>query len=187
MYTVRFYKGEYIERQRQANSDDAACYVEHHFNSSDNPRANYCVVIVSSKASALSRQWAEWYAGRVGSEFNVTLGGSKGVVIGGFNGRGDNNIRHAKMPAILVEPLFGSNPRHARIIKSSKGQDKLAGILAESIRKFFPSGGLAAFSVGHKYKRKNPRDRGAGIYGGGWEADYAEIILRKAAVLIESL
>jgi uncharacterized protein YgiM (DUF1202 family) len=32
-------------------------------------------------------------------------------------------------------------------------------------------------SVGHKYKTSQPHDRGASVYGGGTEADYAELLL----------
>ena len=38
--------------------------------------------------------------------------------------------------------LFASNPQQAEIIRSDSGQDTLARILAESIRRFFPAGGL---------------------------------------------
>ena len=60
----------------------------------------------------------------------------------------------------------------------------LARILAESIRRFIPGGGLIAFSVGHKYKTSSPNDRGAALAGGGTEADHAEKVLEKAAKLL---
>ena len=88
------------------------------------------------------------------------------------------------MPAILVEPLFASNPDHAAWIRSEAGQDRLAQILADSIRRCFPDGGRLAFSIGHKYKTTSPNDRGAAVHGGGTEADYAEIVLGKAAALL---
>ena len=34
MYQVKFYKGDYLQRQLAANADKAVAYVEHHFNSS---------------------------------------------------------------------------------------------------------------------------------------------------------
>ncbi len=91
------------------------------------------------------------------------------------------------MPAILLEPLFASNPQHADIIRSDRGQTDLARILVESIQRFFPNGGLIAFSVGHKYKESNPDDRGADLAGGGSEADYAEKVLNKAAVMLKAI
>jgi hypothetical protein len=103
----------------------------------------------------------------------------------GFFGTSDYNLRYTKMPAILLEPLFASNPRHAQWIRSEPGQNILAAILKESIERFFQDTGTIACSVGHKYKESRPRDLGASVHGGGNEADYAEIILKKAGTLLE--
>ena len=89
------------------------------------------------------------------------------------------------MPAILLEPLFASNPQQADIIRNDSGQTRLARVLVESIQRFFPDGGLIAFSVGHKYKTSNPRDLGAALAGGGWEAEFAEKVLVKAKAILE--
>ena len=186
MYTVRFYKGEYSDRQKQANKDKCVAYVEHHFNSSSNQTANYSVVITGANASQISQNWGRWYARAVAQEFDVPLGGDQGIMIGGYGGRGDFNLRFTDMPAILLEPLFASNPQHARIINSEDGQAKLAEILCASIQRFFQKGGLIAFSVGHKYKTSAPNDRGAAVIGGGSEADYAEAVLLKAKDLLEA-
>jgi len=186
MYNVKYYKGEYIERQKQANSDHCAAYVEQHFNSSDSP-AGYSLVVTGANASAISKNWGRWYAGAVSREFNIPLGGEQGILVGGYNGRGDGNLRHTNMPAILLEPLFASNPLHADWIRSESGQTKLARILCESIQRFFQNGGLIGFSVGHKYKPSKPNDKGAVVFGGGWEADYAEVVLAKAKHMLESI
>jgi hypothetical protein len=187
MYTVRFYKGDYLERQRKANQDDCKAYVEHHFNSSSSPTANYAVVITGSNASQTSRNWGRWYAQAVAREFNVPVGGDQGIMVGGFDGRGDGNLRHTNMPAILLEPLFASNPQHAQWIRSVAGQGRLALILCESIQRFFQEGAVVGFSVGHKYKRSRPSDRGAPVVGGGWEASYAELVLKKAKTVLEGI
>lgn len=187
MYEIKFYRGDYIERQRQANADNCVAYVEHHFNSSASVEANYAVVIVGANASQTSRNWGRWYAGRVATEFGVRVGGDQGILVGGFNGRGDGNLRHTDMPAVLLEPLFVSNPQQAEIVRSDAGQQRLAEMLTESIQRFFQKGGLIGFSVGHKYKTSNPNDRGAAVAGGGWEADYAEAVLLKTQVLLEAI
>lgn len=184
MYTVKFYQGEYHQRQLAANADRAAAYVEHHFNSSASEQPNYAVVVVGSNASATSRNWGQWYARAVAAEFGSKVGGDGGILVGGFQGRGDGNVKHTAMPALLLEPLFASNPQQADIIRSEAGQARLARILVESIRRFIPGGGLIAFSVGHKYKTSSPNDRGAALAGGGNEADCAEKVLEKAAQLL---
>jgi len=184
MYTVQFYKGDYLQRQLAANKDKAAAYVEHHFNSSASEQANYAVVVVGSNASNTSRNWGRWYAKAVADQFGTKVAGDQGILVGGWNGRGDGNVKHTNMPALLLEPLFASNPQQAEIIRSQAGQAVLARILAESIRRFIPGGGLIAFSVGHKYKTSSPNDRGAALAGGGNEADHAERVLDKAARLL---
>ena len=184
MYTVKFYTGDYHKRQLDANADRAVAYVEHHFNSSSSDQANYAVVVVGSNASQVSRNWGRWYAQAVADQFGNRVGGDQGILVGGWNGRGDGNVKHTDMPAVLLEPLFASNPQQAEAIRSDRGQAALARILVESIRRFFPKGGLIAFSVGHKYKSSSPNDRGAAVVGGGWEADYAEKVLQRAAQLL---
>lgn len=187
MYQVKLYKGDYRERQKMANNDDCVAYVEHHFNSYSDPTTNYTIVIVGSNASETSKNWGRWYAKAVAREFNLPLGGDDGIVVGGFGGRGDYNLRFTTMPAILLEPFFVSNPQHAEWIRDESVQKKLANILCESIQRFFQNGGLVAFSVGHKYKTSRPNDRGAQVYGGGWEADYAETILDKTGNLLKTI
>lgn len=183
-YSVKFYSGEYVDRQRAANRDKAVVYVEHHFNAGSET-ADYTCVIVGSNAGRTSREFGQSYARRIAETFGVKVGGVNGILLGGYNGRGDGNIKHTTMPAALLEPLFCSNPRHAEIIRSEAGQYQLAKILAQTIRHFFPHGGLVAFSVGHKGKPSKPNDRGAAVHGGGTEAEYAEKVLLKAKELLE--
>jgi len=187
MYQVRFYQGEYIDRQKQANKDQAKAYVEHHFNSTSSSLAGYAVVTTGANASTTSRNWGRWYAHAIAKEFGTTVGGDDGLFVGGAGGRGDGNLKYTDMPAILVEPLFASNPQQAEIIRSNSGQTRLARVLVESIQRFFPQGGLIAFSVGHKYKPANPRDRGAALAGGGLEAEFAEQVLLKAKAMLEQI
>ena len=185
MYQVKFYKGDYLQRQLQANADKAVAYIEHHFNSSTSQQANYAVVVVGSNASPTSRNWGRWYARAIAEQFGTKVAGDDGILVGGWDGRGDGNVKHTQMPALLLEPLFASHPQQADIIRSASGQAALARVLAESIRRFFPLGGLIAFSVGHKYKTSSPKDRGAALAGGGTEADHAEKVLEQAAKLLE--
>ncbi len=184
IYQVKFYEGDYKPRQEKANADNAKAYIEHHFNSSSSPSADYTVVIVGSNASTTSKNWGRWYADAISKEFGTKVGGNQGILVGGFDGRGDSNVKHTNMPAVLLESLFVSNPTHAAIVRSDNGQDRLARVLVESIQRFFPAGGLIAFSVGHKGKTSSPNDRGADVVGGGSEADYTEKVLKKAEAML---
>lgn len=184
-YTVKFYKGEYYTRQNDANRDKAVAYVEHHFNAGLFT-ANYTVVIVGSNASKKSIEWGKDYTRAICKAFSTIPGGDDGIKVGGYNGRGNGNLVKTEMPAILLEPLFASNPEHAEHMRSKDGQYKLAQALVDSIRQHFPKGGLIAFSVGHKYKVSKPADRGAAVIGGGTEADIAESVLLIAKEMLES-
>lgn len=184
-YRVKLYKDDYHERQAAANRDGAVCYVEQHFNSFRDPRAGYTVTLVASNASAKSRSWGKWYSKRISLEFATRLGGSGGLKVLTDSDPGNNNLVHTHMPAILLEPLFVSNQEHAKIVKSEVGQIALARSLVDSILWAFPDGGSIAFSVGHKYKKSDPDDRGAAVAGGGWEAEYAEIVMLKAKRFLE--
>jgi len=184
MYKVKFYKGNYRTRQNDANADGATCYVEHHFNSCGSESPCYSVTIVGSNASEKSVAWGKDYTSRICEAFGTEPGGTGGVIRGGYGGRGNANLKYTAMPAILLEPLFASNPEQAGIIRSESGREKLASALVESIRTNFPDGGLVAFSVGHKYKKSSPKDRGAKLHGGGTEADYAEMVLERAGEML---
>lgn len=181
-YKVKFYKGEYRERQRNASRDRAVCYVEHHFNMTAD--RNTSCVIVGSNASRKSIEFGRDYVEIVSQHFGTKPSGDRGVVKGGYEGRGNGNVYYADCPAILLEPLFCGNPKHVAAIKSEQGQSTLAECLVFAIKQNFPEGGLVAFSVGHKYKTSKPKDRGAALLGGGSEADYAEKVLLKAAALL---
>lgn len=176
IYQVKFYKGSYKERQYQANKDKAVCYIEHHFNSfgkdenqdgyTDPNDINYGMAIVGTNASKRSKEWASYYAKQIKHEFYIKIkqGNPEGVVIGGFNKRGNANVYYTQMPAILVEPFFLSCKDMLELLCNDwEGvQSKLSCCLVESITKFFPKG-LIAFSVGHKYKGGKAEDLGCAI------------------------
>lgn len=186
-YEVKFYSGEYENRQKNANADKAICYVEQHFNGGGTT-ANYALCNVATNAGQTSKNLARVYTAKIAAAFLVPLANNNfakgGVSVGGYRLRGNKNLIHTNMPAVLLEPLFASNPKHAAWIKSDDGQKKLALAIVETIREFFPAGGLVAFSVGHKGKPSKPFDRGVPLAGGGVEADYAEKVLKLAAAML---
>jgi N-acetylmuramoyl-L-alanine amidase len=187
-YTVKFYKGDYFQRQQSASRDKAICYVEHHFNGGS-ATANYCLVNVATNASARSKRFAQSYIDRISARLGVKKAendfADNGVSVGGYKLRGNKNLFFTACPAILLEPLFATNPVHANLIRTEPGQLALAQCLVDAIIENFPNGGLVAFSIGHKGKTSNPWDRGVELAGGGAEADFAEKVLLKAKELLE--
>ncbi len=189
-YRVKFYEGTYRERQTKANADGAVLFVAHHLNSA-HPQANYVLCNVASNASDRSKAIAAYYVRQVAAAFGLPHWGSDGVCVGGMGGRGDSQLRLARCPAILPEPLFVSNPESAAIVRTEHGRQALAECLADTIRHYVPVGWLIAFSVGHAGNPANPGDRGAVVFAKPneapmSEADAVEDILMRAKDLLEA-
>jgi len=186
-YECRFYYGDYYHRQDRANEDNAILYVEQRFNSFSK-KSNYTLVKVSDKASERTIEFAKEYSARVSKGLGIPLYEKdiSGVIVTRRGGRGDNSLRKAKMPAVILEPLFVSNPEHVQLFWNG-GREILADILANTIRDYFPEGGLIAFSVGHRYQRSKPFDQGAHCWGAPEfsEASLAEQVLWCAKFFLE--
>lgn len=185
-YTVRFFTGDYAARQRAANAAKAVVYVEQHFNSASDPKAAGVEVLVATNSSSRSKALGTAYAKRIAADLGIPLRHSPtGLIVGGYNGRGNGNLSLTAMPAVLLETCYASNPVEAAMIRDDFKQRIMAKALADVIREQFPNGGLIAFSVGHKGKTSHPADRGAPVVGGGMEAEYAETVLNYAANLLQ--
>lgn len=182
-YTVKFYRGDYRDRQEKAYKDGAICYIEEHFNATDDPGTNYALVLTAEGASDFTGKWAQDYVDRVAAKFSIPKGYDNGIKVVKDGDRGYGNLRYSKMPAILLEPFFISNSEGLKWAESR--QDDLAGIILDSIRECFPNGGLVAFSVGHRYKVSNPADNGAVPAEGKYETIYNESVLKKAAQILD--
>ena len=200
---------DYRDRQLYANSMGAIAYVEGHHNSkvytvdvdgdgvkdmdaigvADNPT----MVIVCDNASQTSRDMGAYFAQECAKLFNVPLykqsGHPDGLRVLKQGDRAYYNLYYTNMKAVLLEPLWVSDGELALIAQSEDAQDKIAQIIVNMIRKFFPNGGLVALSVGHLYKASSPYDRGAPVVGTGGKVGEADIVLpymKKAAALLES-
>lgn len=185
MYKVKFYHGDYRERQHLANVDGAICYLEQHLNSSINEHVNYSACIVATNASEKSMDWASDLASRTSGYLQTPIyEGAFGRGVMKAIERGNGNLFYTDMPAIINEPLFASNPLGARMLKEGNAIAVIARQIATSIEKNFPEGGLVAFSIGHKGQRSKPNDRGAQVYGGGTEAEFSELILKLASRIL---
>jgi len=199
---------DYRDRQLYANSKGAVAYVAGHHNSkvytvdvdgdgvadmdsvglADNPT----MVIVCDNASRTSQEMGSYFAKECSKAFKVPLFQQRGHLPGlRVLKRGDRayfNLYYTKMKAVLLEPLWVSDGELAMLAQSEDAQDKIAKIIENMIRKFFPNGGLIAFDVGHLYKASSRLDRGAPVVGTGGRVGEADLVLpymRKAAALLE--
>ena len=189
---VRFYYGDYSYRQMKATEDKVDFYLEHHFGSDLKGVGNDCVVLIPKDGYDvdISKSFAYGFAKRVAEVFKVNLINGSGVIEVTKGDRGSGSICRVESPAALIEPLFISNTRHTNLLLHG-GTDQLAEIIVESLKLALCKikDPLVGFSVGHKYKRSAPYDRGAHMWGKPEysEGDLAEMVLRKAECLIKKL
>jgi hypothetical protein len=181
----------YYERQMLANTVGAALYVEFHFNAKnyDKPGSddNPAMVLVADNASERSRQIARDMAEGFSLAFDIP---NRSVLERVKHQRGWANLVHTNMPAVLVEPLYVSDPDQARLAMSEEGQSRIANIIASVINDYIPEGSLIALNCGHKFKPYAPFDRGAPISkevenpDSLAEADLAEMVMHKVDALL---
>lgn len=188
-YKVKFFYGDYKFRQLAANDSGAVFYCEHHFNVYTR-NSNYTLCKIIDDTPFL-RKFVKTYTDSVSKKLDVPLYLGKdgeGIIVSKVGQQDHFNLSSAKMPSVLLEPLFVSNVVHVEKYFNG-GRSVLADCLVSSIVKAFPNGGLIAFSVGHKYKRSKPMDRGAAVWGRAefMESDLAENVLREAKFKLELL
>lgn len=136
-------------RQVLANKAGARFYIEGHLNAGP-PAANYGFSALARRDD-LTERIARTLATRVSEGLDVRPSAS---LIGA---RGAGNIGRVSCPAILWEPGFITHRPFQRVISTGEGIDALGRILAETIRDYFPTGGVIALSVGHAYRgRQDP-------------------------------
>jgi len=188
-YQVRFYTGDYYNRQLEANNDGATVYLEQHFNASPStsPNTNYAMSVVASNASEKSKSIARTYIEKIKDVFMIDVFGRDGLKVLSRTERGNHNLRYTAMPAVLLEPLFCSSYDGSYILKSQGGIRQLAFCLVETVKTHYPDGGLIGFSIGHIGKTSAPSDMGALVLGGGTEAQYAELVMVEAARMLEGI
>ena len=189
LYTPIIYKGNYIDRQKQANIDKCVCYIEQHINAAASQAANGAFCVVKQQPGPISVKWATSYVQGLTLAYPslIKFGGpnSQGYWPGGYMGRGAGSLKYAQMPAILCEPIYITNPKHQAMLKNEADLKALAKVLVDSIVENFPKGGKVGLSIGHLYKTSNPYDKGAYEPAVGYEGTYCEKIINYAKELLE--
>ncbi len=186
-YEVRIFAGDYAERQAAANAWGADVYLEQHFNAKLNDAEtdldNSALCVVASNAGTKSRQLGASYAAAAAKTFGIR---DSGVLVAPFGRSGDGNLRHTKMPAVILEPLFVSDLSQAEIASSPEGQRQIAQLAVDLVREHFPDGAKVALSHGHRGQRSK-QDPGAPAANGRWEGDLAVAVVAEIARLFREL
>jgi hypothetical protein len=183
MYKVQFYHGRARECQIHANMDNCIAYLQAHFSISENPKDNYASVAIGSNASPITKRWAKYYIKLIQDDFGITLGGNEGVLIGGTNGENELDLIYSNMPAILVKPLFATNPLQAEWIKTKSVQARLAKSLVRSIQNIFPDGGLIGFRLSREHFQSDQKDE---PLDGTNAEKYSDIVLWQTGIMLQS-
>ncbi len=122
------------KRVETANKTGSDLFVSVHYNSSRNPTAKgievfFCDAKSNTLRTASSRKLASLVLTRL---IHRTKAISRGVKKGNFY-----VIRETKMPAILVEGGFISNPGERNLLKDPKYLDQIARAIADGVDQYF--------------------------------------------------
>lgn len=155
---------DYKARQLFANEQGADFYLELHFNAAryDKPgtQDNPASCLVADNAGEKTRAIGTDFAKACSLEFGYP---NRGLVVLKQADRAYYNLYYTKMPAILVEPFYVSDVEQAAMALSPTGQQRVAEILWDLVRAYFPAGSKIAISLGHKFKATSIHDRGAPV------------------------
>jgi len=184
VYLFRFYNGTSKDKQLKANYDKCTAYLDFQFNINSNPKLNYTVVAVASNASRISKYWGRQFAQFISEDFAIPVGGNNGILIGGENGKNELDLIYTYMPAVLILPLFISNPIQASWIKDKSLQFQIARNLAKSIYSTFPNGGSFAITASSYTPEEYKQTKS--FFGNEDPVNYAKMILRQTCIMLQS-
>lgn len=182
--SAAFLTGDYATsrrlRQRQAKREGCALAVDFHFNSNGSSAIGGEVYYKDgderSRRLAMAMVDAFHALGLPDHGDPVKPAGSSRAAF----------ILAYECPAVLVEPLFISNPRQAAWIREAANLEKLAAEVANAIKRCSADGDTIGLSVGHFGKDSAPQDRGARHAIAGWEAEYAQRLADGVALRLSS-
>ena len=186
MRKITWLKGDYANvntRQDQAARQGCAVTIDFHFNG-DGPDAKGGEVWYKpgdSKAKALGQAIVEAYSD-LGLPFHGTEPLKEAVP-----GNRASFIRHYTCPAVLIEPLFVSNPsdNQAGWIHNDDNVQVLAGRIAKALENATADeNALIGLSIGHLYKPSATGDTGVDCVRGDTEAKHARDVAQGVATVL---
>jgi N-acetylmuramoyl-L-alanine amidase len=121
------------DRVEKANMAEADILVSIHFNSASDKKASGCEVLyygTEISFSAKGKKLAEILC----REISLSLG----IKCRGAKKRSDLYLlRHTKMPAVIVEPLFLSNPAEEHLLEDLTSISRISSAITRGILKFY--------------------------------------------------
>jgi len=186
MRKITWLTGDYANvttRQEQASQRGCAVTVDFHFNG-NGPDAKGGEVWYKpgdAEAKALGQEIINAYA-----ELGLPFHGNEPLKEA-VQGNRASFIRHYQCPAVLVEPLFVSNPSagQAGWIHDDANVQSLAARIAAALEGATETeDSLVGLSIGHLYKPSSPHDTGVGCTRGDTEAKHARAVAEAVATIL---
>jgi hypothetical protein len=180
---VVFLTGDYAVRsvrQREAAAERCALTVEFHFNSNGaTAKGGEVYYRTGDEASqeVAKRVIANFQALGLPNHGDPLKSATDGEGRAAF-------INRYRNPAILLEPLFVSNPAQAKWLHAPGNLQRLAEAVAKAILDATQPGDKIGLSIGHLGKDSSPSDRGAPCSLGDMEATHGEAMARAVAKLL---
>jgi len=181
-------KGDYVghhERQQQARDAKCNFVVSFHFNSFYDPKAGGCEIFYNNAMKLdMVKEWvkiAQELAQKLGVRWRSAT----------FATGRANFINYYPCPAVLLEPMFVSNPEEAAKLHNLKFIRPIVEWLGQQIYEFakrhWGNDAIIGLDIGHRYKRRI--DLGAKCVGADycWEANHNEQWAKIVASVIEQL
>lgn len=121
------------KRAEIANKAEADILISIHFNSASDKKAAGCEVLyygTDISFSVMGKKLAEILCKEISSSLGVRCRGAKK--------RSDLYLlKHTKMPAVIVEPLFLSNPAEEQLLEDMTSISRISSAIARGILKFY--------------------------------------------------
>lgn len=186
MREITWLTGDYAnvtDRQQQAAQRGCAVTVDFHFNG-NGPDARGGEVWYKpgdSNARELGQAIVDAY-----SDLNLPSHGNEPLKEA-VPGNRASFIRHYECPAVLVEPLFVSNPSadQAGWIHDDANVQALAAKIAAALEDATENeNSIVGLSIGHLYKPSSRRDTGVDCVRGDTEAKHARAVAEAVATIV---
>ncbi len=126
--------GEYVglsERAALANKAKADIFISVHLNGSSDPKAEGTSAYYFAGGDKHSRAGKD-LAGRIQDKLLSTLGRPDDRI----HGKSFSVLRETKMPAVLIEPLFITNPEEEMMLKSEPFRQRIAVAAFDGIKDY---------------------------------------------------
>ena len=163
------YVGKHV-RQAQAKAAGCALSIEFHFNSNGRDAKHSGVYF--KHQDARSEAAATLFQDGFDRLFADKPGWGGSTKDSSEDGGRSSFIDRYSQPAVLIEPLFVSNPDQAAWIHDDDNVGLLARVVADALIAATADGDLIGLSIGHLGKDSSPGDRGAACCLGDTEATH---------------